>query len=99
MAEKAREKRDMWIGHKLGNMTTDVNIGGKESLTDAILIQKTFHEGCVPLINEEYHNFRLSQPEVLMNQRHIHGTSPFINSGGTPAAEAIKYIDKKKFID
>ena len=40
MAEKAKQKRDLWIGHKLGNMTTDVKIGGKESLSDAILIQK-----------------------------------------------------------
>ena len=38
MATKAYEKRDMWIGHKLGNMTTDVKIGGKESLSDAMLI-------------------------------------------------------------
>ena len=73
MASKAREKRDMWIGHKLGNMTTDVAIGGKESLTDALLIQKSFHEGCVPLKHETLHNFRLSQPEVLLYQRRLHG--------------------------
>ena len=38
MAEKAKHKRDLWIGHKLGNMTTDIKIGGKESLSDAMMI-------------------------------------------------------------
>ena len=35
----AKEKRDIWIGHKLGNVITDVKIGGKESLNEALLIQ------------------------------------------------------------
>ena len=35
----AKEKRDIWIGHKLGNVVTDVKIGGKKSLNEALLIQ------------------------------------------------------------
>lgn len=30
LADRAKHKRDEWIGHKIGNMTTDVKIGGKE---------------------------------------------------------------------
>ena len=52
MAEKAKQKRDLWIGHKLGNMTTDVKIGGKESLSDAILIQKC--KSKAPVIPDEF---------------------------------------------
>ena len=39
MVVRAKEKRDVWIGHKLGNVITDVKIGGKQSLNDAVLIQ------------------------------------------------------------
>ena len=46
----AKEKRDIWIGHKLGNVTTDVKIGGKESLNEALLIQKSRLDSC-PLFN------------------------------------------------
>ena len=35
-----KEKRDTWIGHKLGNVITDVKIGGKESINEALLIQR-----------------------------------------------------------
>ncbi len=39
MVVNSREKRDIWIGHKLGNVITDVKIGGKVALTEAFLIQ------------------------------------------------------------
>ena len=50
MIDLAKEKRDIWIGHKLGNVTTDVKIGGKESLNEALLIQKSKLDSC-PLVN------------------------------------------------
>ena len=39
MVAKAKEKRDFWIGYKLGNVVTDVKIGGKDSKNEAFLIQ------------------------------------------------------------
>ena len=39
MATRSTEKRDLWIGHKLGNVITDIKIGGKKSHTDALLVQ------------------------------------------------------------
>ena len=39
MAIKSKEKRDVWIGHKLGNVITDVKID-KKSLNEAVLIQR-----------------------------------------------------------
>ena len=50
-------------------------------------------------MHETHHNFRISQPEVIEYQEKVHGTKPFKRSCGTPAPEAIGYIDKKKFYD
>ena len=47
----AKEKRDIWIGHKLGNVITDVKIGGKESLNEALLIQHSKLLDSCPLVN------------------------------------------------
>ena len=41
MIVRSKEKRDIWIGHKLGNVITDVKIGGKDSLNEAFLIQQS----------------------------------------------------------
>ena len=38
MVIHCKEKRDLWIGHKLGNVITDVKIGGKEASKEAQLI-------------------------------------------------------------
>ena len=38
MVLHSKEKRDLWIGHKLGNVITDVKIGGKDSMNEAALI-------------------------------------------------------------
>ena len=43
MCAKAKEKRDFWIGYKLGNVVTDVKIGGKDSRKEAYLIQSSVH--------------------------------------------------------
>ena len=39
MVSRSQDKRDVWIGHKLGNVLTDIKIGGKESIKEALLIQ------------------------------------------------------------
>ena len=38
MATTSKEKRDLWIGHKLGNIITDVKIGGKTADNEAFMI-------------------------------------------------------------
>ena len=38
MAMVSKEKRDLWIGHKLGNIITDVKIGGKDVHGEAFMI-------------------------------------------------------------
>lgn len=78
MVARSKEKRDLWIGHKLGNVITDVKIGGKQSLNEAMLIQHcksildrlivyyvlAFHEGSVPLVCSDLHNFRKAEQEL-----------------------------------
>ena len=39
MAVKSTENRDLWIGHKLGNVITDTKIGGNKEQTEALLVQ------------------------------------------------------------
>ena len=63
MIIKSKEKRDIWIGHKLGNVITDVKIGGKESLNEAVLIQHSLNDGSVPVLHTSAHNFRGSAQE------------------------------------
>ena len=50
----AKEKRDIWIGHKLGNVITDVKIGGKESLNEALLIQHSKLLDNCPLVSTSF---------------------------------------------
>ena len=38
MASRSKERRDEWIGHKLGTMVTDVKFGGKESIREAEIL-------------------------------------------------------------
>ena len=38
MASRSKERRDEWIGHKLGTMVTDVKFGGKESKREAEIL-------------------------------------------------------------
>ena len=38
LANRSKERRDEWIGHKLGNMVTDVTVGGKEAVKDAEIL-------------------------------------------------------------
>ena len=39
LAVKSTENRDLWIGHKLGNVITDTKIGGNQAQTEAVLVQ------------------------------------------------------------